>query len=64
MRRHLFQCADFVLVPFFAGQYIVNDGGTFGAQSALAIFAKPNGELIRMKKKKFIMAVLFVKDLF
>jgi hypothetical protein len=35
----LFQRADFLFMAVFAGKHIINDGGTFGAKSALTVFA-------------------------
>ena len=34
----LFQRADLFFVAAFAGEYIIRDGGTFGAKSALTVF--------------------------
>ena len=39
---------DFVFVAAFAGEHIVNNGGTFRAKSTLAVFTKSNGGMVGM----------------
>jgi hypothetical protein len=42
-RSELFLHVDIVFVTVPAGQYIIDYRGAFRAQTALTVFAKPNG---------------------
>jgi hypothetical protein len=39
---------NFIFVAVLAGKHIVHDGGALGTKSALAVFAKSNGGLVRV----------------